>query len=127
MIHNNNKKKQNDFIQTDNVVYTYFLDSWQILASDFYLHVCIWRVFTIREEKRLACLLGNQIIDGPAFLQSLFHLNQQLYAIDYTLNLLHFWKPQPIGVRDVVHASHGRRVNASRATLLQTEFLQDVV
>ena len=64
--------------------------SWTVdkLSRRIFIYMCV--SFAIREEKRLACLLGNQIIDGPAFLQSLFHLNQQLYAIDYTLNLLHF-------------------------------------
>ena len=52
------------------------------------IYMCVSEEYLRLEKKKF--LLGNQIIDGPAFLQSLFHLNQQLYAIDYTLNLLHF-------------------------------------
>ena len=58
--------------------------SWTVdkFSRRIFIYMCV-------SEEYLR-LLGNQIIDGPAFLQSLFHLNQQLYAIDYTLNLLHF-------------------------------------
>lgn len=34
-------------------------------------------------------LLGNQVINGFALLQSLLHVNQQLYTVNHSLDLLY--------------------------------------
>lgn len=69
--------------------------------------------------------MWNEIVDGLALFESLFHLDDELDSLDDAVDLLDLGRSQTVQVGDVVHASDGLRQLSGCSTLLEPELLAD--
>jgi len=75
----------------------------------------------------LLLLLGDEGVEGLASTRQLLHLDQEGDTVDDHLEEFDLGVANAVGVGDVVGAVSGGGVNATGSTLLETQFVEDVV